>query len=245
MTAGRLAALAALVIAAAAPAAARAQVRRPPQAPTRPVTGVRADTLPRRDSLAGRDTVGAASFAPPDSVMLRLLNLPGYTVTQYQGEQIAFDAITRAIQLTTKAIVQRDSQLVKSDTISYSGTGSQVRVGTDSAGRSVFVAPGQAPIVSRGPGTYDIASRRASVRDIRTAIAQSGETLQITGEQVVVVASRDSVKGRTTRPTTCATGRSRRARTPSPTTTSRRGRSSAPARSSWRGRRCSTSATCR
>ncbi len=195
MTVRRLAALAAVVIAAAAPAAARAQVRRPPQAPTRPVTAVRADTVPRRDSVAGRDTVGAASFAPPDSVMLRLLNLPGYTVTQYQGEQIAFDAITRAIQLTTKAIVQRDSQLVKSDTISYSGTGSQVRVGTDSAGRSVFVAPGQAPIVSRGPGTYDIASRRASVRDIRTSIPQSGETLQITGEQVVVVASRDSVKG--------------------------------------------------
>jgi hypothetical protein len=166
---------------------AYAQVGRP-QAP-RPVAGARPDTL------AARDTIAKPSFAPPDSVMLRLLNTPGYSVTQYQGEQISFDAVTRGMQLTRKAIVQRDSQLVKSDTISYSGSGSAVRVGTDSAGRSVFVSPGQAPIVSRGPGTYDIASRRASVRDIRTSIPQSGEVLQITGQQVVVVANRDSVKG--------------------------------------------------
>ena len=193
MTARRRVVLATLLIAVAG-VEARAQVGRP-QSPPRPVAGARPDTLrARRDTLAARDTVGKANFAPPDSVMLRLMNTPGYNVTQYQGEQISFDAVTRAIQLTTKAIVQRDSQLVKSDTIKYSGQGSEVRVGTDSAGHSVFVSPGQAPIVSRGPGSYDIASRRASIRDIRTSIPQSGEVLQITGEQVVVVASRDSVK---------------------------------------------------
>ncbi len=185
--------LAAIALATQAPEVV-AQVNRPTQAP-RSVPRARADTLrPRADSLAVRDTIGKANFAAPDSVMLRLLNTPGYSVTQYQGESISFDAVTRAIQLTTKAIVQRDSQLVKSDSISYSGTGSAVRVGTDSTGRSVFVSPGQAPIVSRGPGTYDIATRRASVSDIRTSIPQSGEVLQITGERVVVVAGRDSIK---------------------------------------------------
>ncbi len=196
MTSARLAVVVVLLLGSVGQGAV-AQIGRP-STPQRPVAGAgaRRDTLarPRGDSLAVRDTVGRANFAPPDSVMLRLLNTPGYSVTQYQGELISFDAVTRAIQLTTKAIVQRDSQLVKSDTIRYSGQGSEVRVGTDSAGRSVFVSPGQAPIVSRGPGTYDIASRRASVRDIRTSIPQSGETLQITGEQVVVVASRDSMK---------------------------------------------------
>ena len=174
-----------------------AQVGRPTP-PTRPA-GVRADTLrPRGDTLAGRDTSAKANFAPPDSVMLRLLNTPGYTVTQYQGELISFDAVSRAIQLTSKAIVQRDSQLVKSDTIRYSGTGREVRVGTDSGGRTVMVAPGQAPIVSTGPGTFDIGSGRARVGNIKTSIPQSGEVLQITGKQVVVVtnrAPRDSIKG--------------------------------------------------
>ena len=171
-----------------------------PSRPTRPApTGTdtvraRRDTIGGRDSLAARDTIARANFAPPDSVMQRLLTLPGYTVTRYKAEDITFDAITRALQLTRRAAVQQDSMLVKSDSISYSGQGSQIRVGTDSTGRSVFVTPGQAPIVSRGPGTYDIASRRASVRDIRTSIPQSGETLQITGERVVVVAGRDSVK---------------------------------------------------
>lgn len=167
------------------------------QQPGRPLP-TRADTTTRRDTTAAKDTLGKANFAPPDSVMQRLLNLPGYTVTRYKAEDITFDAVTRALLFTSKAVVQRDSQIVKSDTIAYSGTGSTVRVGTDSTGRSVFVTPGQAPIVSRGPGTYDIANRRASVRDIRTSIPQSGETLQITGERVVVVAANDSVKSANT-----------------------------------------------
>lgn len=163
------------------------------QRPGRPLP-TRADTTTRRDTTAAKDTIAKANFAPPDSVMQRLLNLPGYTVTRYKAEDITFDAITRALLFTTNAVVQRDSQIVKSDTIAYSGSGSTVRVGTDSTGRSVFVTPGQAPIVSRGPGTYDIANRRASVSDIRTSIPQSGETLQITGERVVVIASSDSAK---------------------------------------------------
>ena len=164
------------------------------QQPGRPLP-TRADTTTRRDTTAAKDTLAKANFAPPDSVMQRLLNLPGYTVTRYKAEDISFDAVTRALLFVGSSVVQRDSQIVKSDTIAYSGSGSTVRVGTDSTGRSVFVTPGQAPIVSRGPGTYDIANRRASVRDIRTSIPQSGETLQITGERVVVVAASDSLKG--------------------------------------------------
>ena len=169
-----------------------AQVNRPQ--PGRPVPAARQDTLRQRPdtSAAARDTVGKANFAAPDSVMLRLLNTPGYSVTRYQGVEISFDALTRAIELTRNAIVQRDSQLVKSDTIKYSGKGSAVRVGTDSGGRSVFVTPGQAPILSTGPGVFDIATRTASVGNIRTSVAQNGEVLQITGDRVKVVGSADS-----------------------------------------------------
>ena len=98
---------------------------RPPVRPTTPP--VRRDTLPlrtRADSLRARadtglvaDTAARANFSAPDSVLARLLALPGYNVTRYQSETIFFDALSRGIQLTTRAIVQRDSQVVKTDTI--------------------------------------------------------------------------------------------------------------------------------
>lgn len=196
--------LAALVLAAAVAPAARAQQPVRPANPRLPPRSV-GDTLrtradgaarARADSAARRDSVGKANFAEPDSVMRRLLAAPNYTVTRYQGATIAFDALSRAIDLTRNAIVERESQLVKSDSsISYSGSGSNVRVNSSSRGQNVFVVPGQAPIVSRGAGQYDIASRRATVAGVRTSLPQSGETLQITGERVVVVAGRDSIVG--------------------------------------------------
>jgi hypothetical protein len=175
------------------------------QVPTRPpVPGqrppARGDTLRtkadslRADSLAKRDTIAVPNFVPPDSVMQRLLNLPGYSKTQYQSEVISFDALTRAMQLTRRALVLRDSQLVKGDTISYIGTGSTVRVGSDSGKRgNVFVTPGSAPVLSSGRATYDLATRRASVTNIKTSIPQSGQTLNVTGERGVAVGS-DSVR---------------------------------------------------
>ena len=177
--------------------AAAAQV--PTRPPARPVTRAdtirnRADTLARRDSIA-RDSLTPKFSAPPDSVMQRLMQLKGYSTTRYQGEIITFDAVTRAIQLTSQALVQRDSQLIKSDTISYSGSGNSVRVGT-SANRqgNVFIAPGQSAIYSAGSGAYDLATRRASVVGVRTKVPQSGQELTITGEQVTVVAATDTLK---------------------------------------------------
>jgi hypothetical protein len=192
-------ALVLLMLLAGIPAVARTQVtpRRPTQTPApRPSAAARRDTVGgRRDSLAVRDTVNKANFEAPDSTMVRLLNMSNYTATQYQGEVITFDAISRGIALTKKAIVQRDSQLVKSDSsITYSGSGSTVRVNSSAAGRNVFVTPGQAPIVSTGPGSYDIANRRASVARVTTSLEQSGQNLQIAGERLVVVAGRDSLK---------------------------------------------------
>jgi len=181
---------------------ARAQV--PVRPPAKPVTApprgdtlrTRADSLRARgDTLTGRDTVARANFAAPDSVMQRLLATPGYTVTRYQGNIITFDALTRAFQLTEKAIAERDSQLVKSDTITYRGSGNSITVGTDKNKRkNVFVSPGQAPILSSGAATYDLVNRRASVAGLKTQIPQSGETLTITGEHVTVAASKDSVR---------------------------------------------------
>ncbi len=197
-----LAAASLVATAVASRAGAQQPVPRPgsPRAPARAsgdTLRARGDTTsrPGADSLAGRDSAAKANFAAPDSVMQRLLNTPNYTITRYQGSIIAFDAITRGIELLKNPIVQRDSQLVKSDSsISYDGTGSAVRVNSSTGGRNVFVVPGQAPIVSSGKGQYDIANRRATLASVRTSLPQSGETLQITGENFVVVGSRDSTR---------------------------------------------------
>ncbi|HEY2065751.1 MAG TPA: putative LPS assembly protein LptD, partial [Gemmatimonadaceae bacterium] len=188
-----LAAAAALVLVVVAAWRAEGQGRpgRPPGQRPPPARG---DTLHKSDSITVKDTIGKANFVEPDSVMRRLLSTPGYTITRYQGEGITFDAITRGIQLTNKAVVQRgDSQVVKSDTITYSGQGSRVQVCSTPTGRNVFAAPGQAPVVSSRCGTYDITNKRAAVSNASTSVPQSGETLFITGDRIVVVAGSDSV----------------------------------------------------
>jgi len=182
---------------------ARAQVGRPGSRPSIP-TG--RNTPPaRRDSLRAPgdtltrvDSTALPTFAAPDSVIKRLLAKPGYNVTRYQGDIITFDALTRAMQLTStlgygKAMVQRDSQLVKSDTI-FGGSGTSIRVGSDPSKRgNVFVTPGQAPILSTGAATYDLANKRASLAGFKTQIPQSGQVLTITGERATVLMSKDSV----------------------------------------------------
>ena len=62
------------------------------------------------------DTAGKPNFAPADSVMLATSTCPG-TIRHCEGERITFDANSRATKVTDKAMVLRDSQLVKSDTI--------------------------------------------------------------------------------------------------------------------------------
>ena len=83
--------------------------------------GLRDTLRTAADSAKAADTTGVPNFLPPDSVMQRLMSLGGYNVTRYQAEVITFEAATRGAALTRRALVERDSQIVKSDTIVYSG----------------------------------------------------------------------------------------------------------------------------
>src|SRR5688572_9347257 len=191
-------ALALLLCASAAQAGAQVV----PRAPTRQPQvgpGVRDTIRTRRDSLrtpedsaAAADTTGVANFLPPDSVMQRLMAMPGFSITRYQGEIITFEAATRGAALTNRAIVQRDSQIVKADTILYDGQTQGVQaIGK----RSVFVVPGQyAPIVASGVANYDMSARRIAGTGVRTSIESEGQQLFVSGERYVVVALRDSVR---------------------------------------------------
>ena len=188
-----------LLLCSAAVQAGAQVVPRPPTRQPQIAPGVRDTIRPRRDSLrtpedsaAAADTTGVANFLPPDSVMQRLMALPGFSITRYQGEVITFQAATRGASLTNRAIVQRDSQLVKSDTIVYDG----LTQGVQAIGkRNVFVVPGQAaPIVTTGSANYDMTARRIAGTGVRTMVESEGQQLFISGERYVAVALRDSVR---------------------------------------------------
>ena len=68
------------------------------------------DTLTRRvtvrakgDTAAVPDTATKATLVEPDSVMRRLMGLPGYDSKVYQAETITLDALTRGICLARSA----------------------------------------------------------------------------------------------------------------------------------------------
>lgn len=167
-------------------------VRREAMAPRTPGDTTRV----RPDTVIAADTAAKANLVAPDSTMARLLALPGYDSKVYQGEKITFDAQTRGICLTDRGtIASGDSLLIKSQSICSSGTGNQIRVGSDSGkGRNVIGLPGQRPIFSTGASTYDVGARRAVVNRVSTSLDQSGELLQIAGDRIVVVdAPRDSL----------------------------------------------------
>jgi len=196
---GAIAVAAACVVGLAGVALAQRPVPRPPVA--RPgsrdtlVTRARGDTAKtRKDSVTAADTAVKATLVEPDSVMRRLMGLPGYDSRVYQGEMITFDALTRGICLARSAqIASGDSLLVKSESICSSGTGNKIRIGSDTTkGRNIIRLPGQAPIFGSA-GVYDIGGRRATITEVRTSVEQGGETLQIRGEKgVAVLPPRDS-----------------------------------------------------
>ncbi|MFL5607361.1 MAG: putative LPS assembly protein LptD, partial [Gemmatimonadaceae bacterium] len=116
----------------------------------------------------------------------------GYNLTRYQADVITFEAATRGAALTGRALVERDSQIVKSDTIQYSGQ----TQGVEAVGhRNVFVVPGQtAPIITTGTAHYDLNARRFAGTDLRTSFEEQGQTLFIRGQRYAAVAMGDSVR---------------------------------------------------
>ena len=152
----------------------------------------RADSLRARGDTTAADTVAQVQFLPPDSVMQRLMSVPGYSMTRYQAEIITFEAATRGVTLSNRSLVQRDSQTVKADSIFYNGQTQRV----DASGkRNVFLLPGQAPVLTTGRTNYDVSGRRIAGGGLKTSFDEQGQTLFISGERYAAVAASDSLRG--------------------------------------------------
>jgi hypothetical protein len=125
-----------------------------------------------RDSV--RDTL-TYRFPAPDSITARLLQMPGYTATRYVADTVRFDAEQRALDLLASkkqpAVVERDSQIVVSDSAIYY-TESNRRVVT--LGNYVLTPPpssGQAPVKGVGRIDYDLAERSARITHARLPVS--------------------------------------------------------------------------
>ena len=106
-------------------AAARRRPRRRAGQPQRPPPAVR-DTIrdratrcgPRRTRTPRPTRRASRNFLPPDSVMQRLMTLAGLQPHALSGATSSPSRRRRAASaLTNRALVERDSQIVKSDTI--------------------------------------------------------------------------------------------------------------------------------
>ena len=142
----------------------------------------RAQIIPGRQQIrpsglqpVRRDTVPdstAIKWPQPDSVAQSLLNKKDYTITRYQGETAFFNAEKKILDLLAaknhRAIVDRDSQVVVSDSgIYYSEASRHVTTG----GRyTMKPGGGQADIMGHGRGDYNLAERSVSVTNARFPI---------------------------------------------------------------------------
>ena len=135
------------------------------------------DTLPPRPvaDTAGADTT--RQFSPPDSVMEALLRRPGYSVTRYEGQTVAYDAVTRALAIAASAArraqVERDGQHVGTDSlIVYRDDQDRVDV---SGNFRITPGGGQPPIAGRGTAGYDLVERAGRLTNARVTVEESGE----------------------------------------------------------------------
>jgi len=143
-----------------------AQIPRLPGA--RPITPVQrqpGDTL--KDSTR-------VKWPAPDTVMQKLMNKQGYSITRYMGDTAYFNAETRALDLLAAkkrpAVVDRDSQTVVSDSgIYYTEATRRVVTG----GKYLLVPPpnsGQADIKGIGRVDYNLSERSVRVTRARLPV---------------------------------------------------------------------------
>ncbi len=182
-----LALVASMAVAALAPAGAAAQEDPPP--PPEDSTEIRVrerlgrlsrgpgidSTLIRLDSLVSRRRRTPAP-APADSFMARLMELEGYSVTNYDGSQARFEVGAARLQLMgdgankPATLTRPDMRLTAVDTITMDDPRSLVWT----KGATVTERPGEEPVNSESI-IYDLTEGRGSAFGARTKFSQGAE----------------------------------------------------------------------
>lgn len=131
--------------------------------------------------------------ADSDSVVMSMLNRPGFRATQYQGDSVFFNAADRVLRIVGRpAAVGREQTLVVGDTVIYNDSTKIVVALGDTV---VLRDPTQqsADVIARGRVTYSTESRRASITNVRTSV-ENGQTYFVSGKTATFVG--DTTKGK-------------------------------------------------
>ena len=115
------------------------------------------------------------SFPSADSTMLRLMRLEGYRVTRYAGDSIALHALTKEIDLTGSALVDRDGSVLEADTVRFQEE--ECRLFASGAPK-LF---NEGSVLVGAVVEYDTCENRGIVETALTSFNQSGVTWYLRG----------------------------------------------------------------
>lgn len=155
------------------------------------------DTTARRDSTL-RDTLHVikplVSWASDsDSVATDLMKRPGYRATRYQGDNVIFNAESKALRIQGKpAAVGREQTVVIGDTVLYNDSTKFVTALGDTV---VLHDPSQqtADVIARGKVTYNTALGRGTASNISTSV-ESGQRYYLSGMETAFVRDTSAAK---------------------------------------------------
>ncbi|MDQ2889757.1 MAG: hypothetical protein M3R65_04255 [Gemmatimonadota bacterium] len=160
-------------------------------------TTTRRDTATRRDSTR-RDSLSRVKplvnwASDSDSVAKSLIGLPGYRATRYQGDNVLFEAQTRALHIQGKpAAVGREQTVVVGDTVLYNDS---TKIVTAMGDTVILHDPSQqtADVIAKGRVTYNTALGRGSASNISTSV-ESGQKYFLSGQETAFVRDTSSAK---------------------------------------------------
>jgi hypothetical protein len=143
--------------------------------------GAEAQQAPAPADTVPNDTLPAGRAGPPpdpaaDSVFQALRQLPGFTITEYQGESAVYRADEGVLRLQGSAEVQREGDRLTADTIVY-----RDRVELVEAYGQPRVS-GQAQELEGNVLFYDLARRRATALGARTTVVEGGANWIVRGD---------------------------------------------------------------
>jgi hypothetical protein len=158
----------------AADAAAQVQPRTPPAGQRARAPG---DTATAGDTARAAAREAAREAAAADTILQALLRREGYTPMQFSADSASFRASERVLRLFGSAEVAREGdRLTASDTIIYREATRLV----EAYGRPQI--SGQAQQIQGSVMFYDLATRRATVREGRTQVAEGGANWFVRGD---------------------------------------------------------------
>ncbi len=162
---------------------------------------IQGDTIPgdttRVDVAGRREALGGGEFPDRDELFRSLLELPGYQIIEYRGEEVTLRVPERVIDLTRNAQVNYGSDVLRAQEIRYLGELRFLR-----ASREIELVGSQTePVTSDSSLLYDVSGRRGTIFDARTSFGARGTNWYFQGDAIPV--GQDTLYGDPGRFTSC------------------------------------------